>query len=383
MRRILVAVAAILAISTGYWQLRNAETGIEITRERVGPLPVTLFRPAASSPAHAVVIAHGFAGSQQLMQPLALTLARNGYVAATFDFPGHGRNPVALPGRDGHRGARTAALLGALGRVVAHVRASPYADGRVALVGHSMASDIVVRYGHAHPDVTATVGVSLFSRDQETITATAPENLLVIDGALEAPALREEGQRVVGLAANGPPREGVTYGSFEDGTARRLVLADGVEHIGVLYSSESLGETLSWMNNSFGRSDSGFVDARGPWLGLLYLGLVALAWPLASLLPAVARAPVGAGFGWRRLLPVALVPALLTPLLLWPVSTDFLPILMGDYLTLHFALYGLLTAIGIRIFGRSRELVPRGRSRWRSWVSRHWLRPRTVRSPSG
>ena len=45
-----------------------------------------------------VLIAHGFAGSQQLMQPIATTLARNGFVAIPFDFPGHGRNTSPMRG---------------------------------------------------------------------------------------------------------------------------------------------------------------------------------------------------------------------------------------------------------------------------------------------
>jgi alpha-beta hydrolase superfamily lysophospholipase len=45
-----------------------------------------------------VRIAHGFAGSQQLMQPFALTLSRNGYAAVNFDFPGHGRNSAPMRG---------------------------------------------------------------------------------------------------------------------------------------------------------------------------------------------------------------------------------------------------------------------------------------------
>jgi len=43
----------------------------------------------------------------------------------------------------------------------------------------------------------------------------------------------------------------------------------------------------------------------------------------------------------------ALAPALLTPLILWKMPTDFLPILLGDYLTLHFLLYGVLTTLAI------------------------------------
>jgi hypothetical protein len=166
--------------------------------------------------------------------------------------------------------------------------------------------------------------------------------------------IRDEGARVVGLAAGGPPALRVTYGSFADGRARRLSLSGGVEHIGVLYSRQSLSEALDWMNAAFDRHGGGWLDARGPWLGLLYVGLVALAWPLAALLPRVAAAPVGAALGWRRLLPVAAAPAVLTPLILWKVPTDFLPSLLGDYLTVHYAVYGLITAAGLWLARRER-----------------------------
>jgi hypothetical protein len=45
-------------------------------------------------------------------------------------------------------------------------------------------------------------------------------------------------------------------------------------------------------------------------------------------------------------------PAVLTPLLLWRLPSDFLPVLVGDYLALHFGLYGLLTAAGLRLVRR-------------------------------
>jgi hypothetical protein len=46
-----------------------------------------------------------------------------------------------------------------------------------------------------------------------------------------------------------------------------------------------------------------------------------------------------------------LLPALATPLLLWKLPSDFLPILLGDYLVLHFGLYGLLTLAAMGWFG--------------------------------
>jgi alpha/beta superfamily hydrolase len=342
-------LGALALIAAGLWQLAGATAGLTVTRATVGATPVTLFAPSTGGPAPAVVIAHGFAGSQQLMQPFAVTLARNGYVAVTFDFPGHGRNRAPLPGGLAEREARTQALLQALDAVAAFARARPEADGRLALVGHSMASDIVVRYAAAHPEVAATVAVSLFLSGD--VAADRPRNLLVIDGALEPAVLRDEGRRVVGVAAGGRAVEGTTYGSFTDGTARRLAFAAGVEHIGVLYSRESLSEALAWMGGTFGGPGVGFIDARGPWLGLLYLGLIALGRPLAQLLPRVAAVPLGAGYGWRRLLPIAIAPAVITPLVLWQIPNGWLPILLGDYLALHFAVYGALTATGMWIAG--------------------------------
>ena len=69
-------------------------------------------------------------------------------------------------------------MSAATAKVAAGVRG--LGDGRLAVLGHSMASDIVVRFAEEHPEVSATIAVSMFS---PAVTATAPRNLLVIDGA--------------------------------------------------------------------------------------------------------------------------------------------------------------------------------------------------------
>ena len=338
-----VTFFALCAIGLALLQLQRSDDGLSITTSKVGTTPITVFRPQTGPPAPTVVIAHGFAGSQQLMQPFAMTLARNGYVAVTFDFLGHGRNPEAMRGDITKETGITDALLAELTDVAAVAQSLPQSDGRLAVLGHSMASDIVVKFAQANPDVSATVAVSVFSK---TVTATSPRNLLVIVGALEPKVLQDEGLRIVGLAApNAGP--GQTYGRFENGTARRLVEARGVEHIGVLYSRDSLHETLDWLNGTFDRIGSGFVDARGKWLALLFAGIIALAWPLSHLLPAIRLRPRRIGMGWGPLLLAAIGPALLTPLLLWKMPTDFLTILLGDYLALHFLVYGALTALAL------------------------------------
>ncbi len=440
-----MALAAIALVAVALLRLEAAGEGVTVSRHAIAGIPVTAFapRPGGGAPRPVVVVAHGFAGSQQLMQPFALTLARRGYLVLTFDFPGHGRNPLPMAGGLVDFAASTRALLEALGEVAVAARTWPGGDGRVALLGHSMASDIVIRRAMADPAVVATVALSAYS---PVVTATSPRNLLVVDGALEPRMLHEEGLRIAGLALGGArAAEGRTYGDFAAGSARRFALADGVEHISVLYSREAQVEALDWLASALGtppQSGRRYVDARGGWLALLYLGLVALAWPLAALLPralaapdarrdgrgtpaldhapasrparvpsvtpvsppgvasarirspdrdepldlpsmsalddatprtaqvalaanpwggAAARTPgaqaarAGAGLlGWRGFWPVAVLPAILTPLLLWRVPGGFLPILLGDYLLLHFAVYGLLTAAGLWFAGARR-----------------------------
>ncbi len=349
--QILTALGALVCIAAGLWQLLATASGLSITRTYAGKTPVTVFRPVSGAPAPVVVIAHGFAGSQQLMQPFAETLARNGFIAVTFDCLGHGRNPQPLRGDVTKiEGGPTGALLAEFERVAELAQGLPGSDGRMAVLGHSMASDIVIRYAQAHPGVAATIAVSMFS---PVVTATSPRNLEVIVGGIEPGPLKDEGRRVVGMVSGGTPEPRVTYGSFADGTARRLSFSPGVEHIGVLYSSQSMSEARDWLNETFAWSGSGYADGRGPALGLLFLGLTVLGWPLSKLLPKVSAPPVGAALPWRKLLPVAVAPALLTPLILWKLPTNFLPILLGDYITVHFGLYGLLTAAGLWLATRS------------------------------
>ena len=368
-----VAVLALWAIGMSVLRLESAQDGVLISTQRLGTTPVTVFRPAmGADSAPVVLVAHGFAGSQQLMQPFALTLARNGFIAVTFDFPGHGRNSAPMRGGLADPGESQRTLLASMEQVGGFARGLTGHGAPYAVVGHSMASDIVVRHAQTHADVLATVGVSLFAPSIGADSpANSPRNLRVIAGALEPGMMADEALRVVARSA-GPAASAAldtTYGRFDDGTARRATLSPGVEHIGVLYSPATLAATLDWLNTAFGRPPARqpFIEARGPWLGWLLAGVVALAWPLSRGLPRVAdTSPAlrqrSRWRGWRGQALLSLLPALATPLLLWQLPTHFLPILLGDYLVLHFALYGLLTAAGLRLCGR--RWPPIDRRRW-------------------
>jgi len=335
MRNWIIAALAIVTLGVGFALLQAPRQGLEVRHLSAGETPVTVMQqPEATGPV--VVIAHGFAGSRQLMAAWQLTLARAGYITASFDFEGHGRNPVPMSGDVSAVTGTTQLLMGETGRVTDLAVGLPGAEPRVALIGHSMASDIVVRQGLADPRVEAIVGISLFS---QAVTADAPENLLIVNGAWEG-ALRAEADRVM---AEIGAEEGQTVGTPGDGFARRAVAAPFVEHVGVLYSPTGLAEALDWLNASFDlERPSAPVELGGPILLLLF-GVVLLAMPLARLLP---QGPVPWHPSRRVFLVLALGPAIVTPLVLSLFETRVLPVLVADYLALHLALYGALVLAG-------------------------------------
>ncbi len=341
MRRV-AAVVSVLCIATGLWRLESERAGLSITPLAIGTTPATVYQLAGGTKAPAVIIAHGFAGSRQLMEAYALTLARAGYVAVSFDFEGHGRNPTPMSGDVTRIDGTTQLLIREIGRVTDAVLALPSVDGQIALLGHSMASDIIVRRAMIDPRVAATVVISMFS---EAVTSNRPSNLLIISGEWE-PFLRTNALLNVRLA-NPSASEGETVGDPTSSTGRRAIVAPHVEHVGVLYSSTALREAREWLDVVFGRSDTSPVASTGGPIVLLLLGIVILAWPLARALPRSDAAATA--LPTHMFLVAALVPAALTPVILTFVDTRFLPVLVADYLTAHLLLYGAI-ALGLMMW---------------------------------
>jgi dienelactone hydrolase len=310
--RWIVAVLAVAAIVVSVWQMEAERRGIVIEPvPGTGTNPTTVYRLKSAPPAPVVIVSHGFAGSRQLMQAISLTLARAGYAAVAFDYEGHGRNPVPMSG-DLESPEGTALLLMAeTRRVTDAALAQPWANGQVAILGHSMGSYIAIREALDDPRLAATVGLAMAD---DSVTATEPRNLLAINGAWEGRLIPDARQA---LQLADPTAElGQTVGDPAEGTGRRAVLAPHVEHVGVIYSPFALRETRAWLDETFE--------------------------PRPVPLPR------------RRFLIAALLPAIVVPLVLSPVKTQILPVLVADYLAVHFALYGALVLALLAWWGEVR-----------------------------
>lgn len=346
--RILIATCLILiSLAT----LEFARKGVTISRVDVGHTPVTSYA-VQNAEGPVVVIAHGFAGSQQMMQGYALPLARAGYRVFAFDFLGHGRHTLPMSGDvttvDGTTGllvAQTNAVLNAVA-----------ADTPSALIGHSMATDVLVRTAQDRSDIGPIVLISAFS---QAIDATSPQDLLLISGAWEG-RLRSFGtemlQMVQSDAAEGTT---ATNGPATNPVTRRAVSAPFSEHVSILQSRTARAETLAWLDRAYDRnSDQRILPTGWAILGLLF-GLVLLICGLARRLPA--KLHPHADLNLPRLVILLLAPALITPVLAVPLNPNILPVLVADYLGLHLFLFGIIQLLLLRLWG-----VHPGRISWPS-----------------
>ncbi len=347
--RLIVAGLAAACVALAVWKLEQARNGLEITELSVGTTPATLYRlPGPPSPL--VVVSHGFAGSRQLMEALSLTLARAGYLVIAFDFKGHGQNPEPMSGDVTSTDGVTAQLVAETRSIIEAGLALPYADGRAALLGHSMATDIIARTAIADWRVSTVVAVSMYS---EAVTADAPRSLLMITGEWE-PGLRKAALDALRQLEPDAEEGDIVTRAEDDSDAatpvvRRAVVAPGVEHVGVLYSATTLEEARAWLDTAFGRRSASNLAATGPWLLLLLASIVALAWPLAALLPQ--KAPEPQRIAREAFLLALAVPMGLTPLLASLVEVRFLPVLVADYMALHFLIYSGLQMLVLYLFG--------------------------------
>ena len=338
-RDLALGLVAVVVIALSVWMLERGRAGLDITDMTVGTTPATLYQqPGQVGPL--VVVAHGFAGSRQLMRAYSLTLAQSGYAVLAFDFEGHGRNPVPMSGDVNAIEGTTQRLVDETLRVLMAGRALENVGPGVALLGHSMATDIIARAAAADGRVDALVGISMFS---QAVSATEPARLLVISGQWEG-MLRDAAldmARLVDPAAV----EGATVQA--GGVTRRVVVAPRVEHVGVLYSGTGLREARGWLDATFGRDSVGPVVKPGLWILLLLAGIVALFRPLVGFLPSGGRVDEVSG---RRFWAAVVIPAVVVPVVGVVVYQPFLPVLVADYLMIHLALFGVLQLAILRVW---------------------------------
>jgi dienelactone hydrolase len=268
LKRLGLLSLAILLIVSSWLGIAAARSGLEVRSFHREGLPLLYLAPQQAKAVPGVLIAHGFAGSKQLMLGYGHVLAHAGYAVMLWDFDGHGANPTRL-----QRYELQQNLDVALQALLEQPEVDPT---RLALLGHSMGSGIVMTAGirspsseaHRRYGFAATIAISPTGAD---VTPQAPRNLQLQAGSGEG--------RFVANAQRLLAQAGGENANLAAGEGRELVIIPGVEHITILFSDGSQQAAVRWLDATFGQTEeSQYVDRRIGWYGLHLLGwLVGLA----------------------------------------------------------------------------------------------------------
>ncbi|WP_256212599.1 alpha/beta fold hydrolase [Loktanella sp. DSM 29012] len=305
------AMAMCLVAMLSIVRLEQQRDGVSAERVILAETPVTLWRSDTMKAGPLVVVAHGYAGSRQMMQPVAIALTQAGFTVATFDFLGHGRNRAPMTGDVTSIEGTTARLVEQTLAVTEAAQDATGVVGPVSFVGHSMATDVVIRAAERSQGVAAVVAISMYS---DAVTPTAPEQLLIISGAREGRLRAVALDRLRQIAPEAVEGETVTEGRI----ARRAVASPGVGHVGVLYSPVTLAEVRDWIGMATDRTLSGPLPRIAPWLAALLVSLIAVMWQASGLLGPKRAGPVRMGRRLVLILTAPVVPALLVAILIPP-----------------------------------------------------------------
>jgi len=253
-----------------------------------------LFQPEGASPVNptpGVVYLHGYQNNRETSDPYGIELARRGFVVITLDTLGRGNSDNQFsesePGFDPTYGAETA---------FEYLQELPFVDPeRCGLGGHSLGGEMSYLAAMENPDVKAIVfsGYAYL----EDATSDNPKNMLMIFGKYDEYRERMTGtqdfeaewmdspQTLAAMGATGLQFD-TTYGSFEDGTARRVHMTH-TTHVGESFDKGALAEAVSWYSQALNPDVPLSIPADQQIWRIKEIGsLVAMIAGIFSLLPA-------------------------------------------------------------------------------------------------
>jgi hypothetical protein len=196
--------------------------------------------PGGQGPFPGVLLCHGIDSSKENMEPLALAFVQRGFVALTFDLGGHGESY--------RRSLGEARDVADTRRALAALAEHPGVDRhRLAVVGFSMGTPPVVEVGRENPGVQAVVALGRAVAEP----TSPPRNLLFGAGVYDQ--FQPPGTLLKALRLSVGRSDALletVYGSFSQGTARRLVLSPRTDHPLEPYDPQQMTSAIRWVEEA-------------------------------------------------------------------------------------------------------------------------------------
>jgi pimeloyl-ACP methyl ester carboxylesterase len=257
------------------------------------PVRAKLLRPVEATeenPMPGLVYIHGYQNNRETGDANCIELARRGFVVLSIDAIGRGNsgmpNDPKDPKFDKTYGALTSLKV---------LRSFAFVDPEsVGMLGHSLGAEMAYQVALGDSGVNALV-ISGFAYTQAA-SATSPKNMLMIIGKWDEFRQRMTGTRDIEKewmssaqtkkvipVAN--PQIGATYGDFEQGTARRVVVPRTI-HFMESHDRGGISEMLEWMKKALHPPEQLWIDSKNQtWAIKEWATLIAMLACFASLLP--------------------------------------------------------------------------------------------------
>lgn len=291
---VVIAFSAFMAdqIESGFGKVEVSI--VEIENPDGDIVVAKLFKPkeaTASNPLPAVVNMHGYQNDKNVQDPFSVELARRGFVVLAPDALGHGDSIGGL-----NLGGWFADPTYVMGNetALAWLIEQAYVDAaNIGVTGHSMGGMNAVKLPGLFPDnVRAVV--------QQASSPGSPElpNLLMLQARYDEFTGFRENQtrteeltssetRLAALGLEGPVEWDTTYGSFDDGTARRMAYINMDHHLLPLMN-KSVAETADWFRLALKDGEGGSMwiePTKQIFMWKEVFGFITLLGTLVTLVP--------------------------------------------------------------------------------------------------
>lgn len=335
-KKIFLIIVIITALVSSY-KLIVAEDNLQTFHETTNESPIVITKPIKSNE-ELVFIAHGFAGSSSFMRSIAVSLAKSGYTTIRFDFLGHGKHSLPYSGSITSLRGATSLFINQTNDIVDYYL-KKYDKKSAVIIGHSMATDIIVRTALKRDDINAVIGISTYT---DAIQNDTPRNVLILNGEWES-KLRNKALEILRQSNIKDPLEDVLYGSFYDGTSRKTVAIKNSDHVRILYSEQTQKEINDWISKTTNKNIEPNVNNIGLWTIVLISSLFFLFIIIIDYIPNKRKIKINIPV--IHIFSVNLVAAFLTPILLKTSTFEIINIPTHNYLINHLLLYSFFLMI--------------------------------------